>query len=98
MQPAGGPVYRDIRQYLAELDRRGLLIRVTRMMSKDTEVMPLVRWEFRGLDQSQRKGWLFENLTGRDLADKLNRGMDHIHAWRIEALTRMDAAAQRAAQ
>lgn len=25
--------------------------------------MPLVRWQFRGLDQTQRKGWLFENLT-----------------------------------
>jgi integrase/recombinase XerD len=26
------------------------------------------------------------HLSGRDLADKLNRSMDHIHAWRIEAL------------
>ena len=34
-----------------------------RLMNKDTEVMPLVRWQFRGPDQSQRKGWLFENLT-----------------------------------
>ena len=58
-----GPIYRDIREYLAELDRRGLLIKVKRLMNKDTEVMPLVRWQFRGLDQSQRKGWLFENLT-----------------------------------
>jgi 4-hydroxy-3-polyprenylbenzoate decarboxylase len=58
-----GPIYRDIREYLAELDRRELLIHVKRLMNKDTEVMPLVRWQFRGLDQSQRKGWLFENLT-----------------------------------
>jgi site-specific recombinase XerD len=28
------------------------------------------------------------HLSGRDLADKLARGMDHIHAWRIEMLTR----------
>jgi UbiD family decarboxylase len=56
-------VYRDIREYLDELDRRGLLRRVTRRTNKDTEVMPLVRWHFRGLDSSQRKGWLFENLT-----------------------------------
>ncbi|MFH9561472.1 tyrosine-type recombinase/integrase [Streptomyces globisporus] len=27
------------------------------------------------------------HLSGRDLADKLARGMEHIHAWRIEALT-----------
>jgi UbiD family decarboxylase len=25
--------------------------------------MPLVRWQFRGLDQSQRKGWIFDNVT-----------------------------------
>ena len=58
-----GPIYRDIREYLAELDRQDLLIHVKRLMNKDTEIMPLVRWQFRGLDQSQRKGWLFENLT-----------------------------------
>ncbi|QZS52593.1 tyrosine-type recombinase/integrase [Rhodococcus opacus] len=32
------------------------------------------------------------HLSGRDLADKLGRGMDHIHAWRISMLTGMDAA------
>src|SRR6516164_6775327 len=58
-----GPVYRDIRDYLAELERRGLLRRVTRMTNKDSEVMPLVRWQFRGLDTAQRTGWLFDNLT-----------------------------------
>jgi 4-hydroxy-3-polyprenylbenzoate decarboxylase len=61
--PRGAPVYRDIREYLAELERRDLLIRVDRLTNKDTEVMPLVRWQFRGLDEAQRKGWLFENLT-----------------------------------
>ena len=50
--------HRDIRQYLDELDRRGLLRRVARPTNKDTEVMPLVRWRFRGLDSSQRTGWL----------------------------------------
>jgi 4-hydroxy-3-polyprenylbenzoate decarboxylase len=52
-QNKSGPIYRDIREYLAELDRRDLLIHVKRLMNKDTEVMPLVRWQFRGLDQSQ---------------------------------------------
>lgn len=27
------------------------------------------------------------HLSGRDLADKLARGMEDIHAWRIQALT-----------
>jgi len=26
------------------------------------------------------------HLSGRELADKLNRGMEHIHAWRVQAL------------
>ena len=55
--------YTDVRQYLDELDRRGLLIRVDRETNKDTEIMPLVRWQFRGLSQDQRKGWLFSNVT-----------------------------------
>ncbi len=62
-QSKRGAIYRDIREYLAELERRDLLIRVKRLTNKDTEVMPLVRWQFRGLDQAQRKAWLFENLT-----------------------------------
>ena len=33
------------------------------------------------------------HLSGRDLAGKLNRSMDHIHAWRIQALATMSAAA-----
>lgn len=33
------------------------------------------------------------HLSGRDLADKLARGMDHIHAWRVEMLTAGDATA-----
>lgn len=32
------------------------------------------------------------HLSGRDLADKLARGMQHIHAWRIAMLTDIDAA------
>lgn len=31
------------------------------------------------------------HLSGRDLADKLGRGMEHIHAWRIDMLTRSSA-------
>ena len=38
-----GPKYRDVREYLEELDHRGLLRRVSRTTNKDTEVMPLVR-------------------------------------------------------
>jgi len=33
------------------------------------------------------------HLSGRDLADKLSRSMDHIHAWRVQALATMGTAA-----
>jgi integrase/recombinase XerD len=29
------------------------------------------------------------HLSGRDLADKLSRSIDHTHAWRVEALARL---------
>lgn len=32
------------------------------------------------------------HLSGRDLADKLNKGMEHIHAWRVALLTGADSA------
>ncbi|MGF6889405.1 integrase/recombinase XerD [Nocardia sp. GAS34] len=38
------------------------------------------------------------HLSGRDLADKLNRGMEHIHAWRVAMLTSCDTSAAGAAQ
>jgi len=28
------------------------------------------------------------HLSGRDLAEKLNRGMQQIHSWRVDMLTR----------
>jgi len=36
------------------------------------------------------------HLSGRDLAEKLNQGMDQIHAWRVDMLARLgsDAAAE----
>jgi hypothetical protein len=55
--------FRDVRDYLAELEKRDMLIKVNRLMNKDTEIMPLVRWQFRGLESTQRKGWLFDNVT-----------------------------------
>jgi integrase/recombinase XerD len=33
------------------------------------------------------------HLSGRDLADKLGRGMHHIHAWRVQMLTGTDGTA-----
>jgi integrase len=35
----------------------------------------------------------YVHLSGRDLADKLNRGMQHIHGWRVEMLARLSEQA-----
>jgi 4-hydroxy-3-polyprenylbenzoate decarboxylase len=53
----------DLRTHLGNLERRGKLVRVKRPINKDTELMPLVRWQFRGLSEDQRMGFLFENVT-----------------------------------
>ena len=60
--------YKDLRELVSALEERGLLHRITRKINKDTELMPLVRWQFRGLPEEQRKAFLFENVvdaTGR---------------------------------
>ncbi len=55
--------YRDLREYLGSLEERGKLRKVQRQINKDTELHPLVRWQFRGLPERDRTGFLFENLT-----------------------------------
>ncbi len=55
--------YKDVREHLKALEERGKLIRVKKRINKDTELMPLVRWQFRGLEESQRKAFLFQNVT-----------------------------------
>src|SRR6266853_3845769 len=50
-------------KYVEGLDKAGKLIRVTTPINKDTELHPLVRLQFRGLPESQRKAFLFENVT-----------------------------------
>ena len=54
----------DLRAHLANLERAGKLVRVTRPINKDTELMPLVRWQFRGgIEEKDRKAFLFTNVT-----------------------------------
>jgi UbiD family decarboxylase len=63
-----GKSFKDIREHLAALDEAGKLIKIDRLINKDTELMPLVRWQFRGLPESDRKAFLFTNVvdvTGR---------------------------------
>jgi 4-hydroxy-3-polyprenylbenzoate decarboxylase len=55
--------YQDLREFIAELEAHGKLCRVHREINKDTELQPLVRWQFRGLPEEARKGFLFDNVT-----------------------------------
>ena len=56
-------MYQDLREYLDLLDRQGLLLRVAAPVNKDTELHPLVRWQFLGLPDHERKAFLFENVV-----------------------------------
>src|SRR5581483_6851512 len=59
--PAGIKPY-ELRSHLRELEARDLLVRVRRSIDKDTEMHPLVRWQFRGLPEAKRKAFLFESV------------------------------------
>ena len=60
----GTRTYRDLQQHVAELERRGLLHAIDEPVNKDTEMSPLVRWQFRGgLRESDRKAFLFRNIV-----------------------------------
>ena len=62
--------YRDLHEHIAALREAHLLIEVDRRINKDTEMHPLVRWQFRGgIPAEDRKAFLFTNVTdskGRD--------------------------------
>ena len=60
--PARG--YPDLHDHIATLDEAGLLVRVDREINKDTEMHPLVRWQFRGgIPEHERKAFLFTNVV-----------------------------------
>ncbi len=62
-RPAGGPPL-DFQAHLAALEEHGLLVRVDRPINKDTELHPLVRWQFQGgLPDEKRRAFLFTNVV-----------------------------------
>jgi UbiD family decarboxylase len=58
-----GSYWPTLGKYVAGLEQAGKLVRVTTPINKDTELHPLVRLQFRGLPESQRKAFLFENVV-----------------------------------
>jgi UbiD family decarboxylase len=60
--PAGPPP--DMQAHLAVLEAAGLLVRIDRPIDKDTELHPLVRWQFQGgLDEAERRAFLFTDVV-----------------------------------
>jgi UbiD family decarboxylase len=56
--------YADLHEHLKQLEAAGLLVRVERPINKDTEMHPLVRWQFRGgIAEKDRKAFLFTHVT-----------------------------------
>jgi 4-hydroxy-3-polyprenylbenzoate decarboxylase len=60
--------YHDLRELIQALEGHGKLFRVRRPVTRETELLPLYRLQFRGLGGGERRGFLFENVT--DLAGK----------------------------
>src|SRR5437879_302105 len=60
---ASGPPA-DFQKHLAALEAQGLVTRIDRPINKDTELHPLVRWQFQGgLSEDQRRAFLFTNVV-----------------------------------
>ncbi|HZR59563.1 MAG TPA: UbiD family decarboxylase [Xanthobacteraceae bacterium] len=54
----------DFQQHLADLEAAGLVERVDAPINKDTELHPLVRWQFvGGVPEDKRRAFVFTNVT-----------------------------------
>ena len=70
--------FTDFRAFLDDLERRGKLYRWRQRVNKDTELMPLMRLQYRGLPDDKRQVLLFENVcdsNGRQYGVKVATGM-----------------------
>ncbi len=57
-------LYPDLHDHIARLDAAGLLYRIDAPVNKDTELHPLVRWQFRGgIPEAERRAFLFTNIV-----------------------------------
>jgi len=64
--------YADLHEHLRALDAAGLLQKIDAPVNRETELMPLVRWQFRGgIPEAERKAFLFTNVV-----DSLGRRFD----------------------
>lgn len=58
--------YRDLHGHIDALEASGLLVRVDRPIDKDSEMHPLVRWQYvGGVKEENRKAFLFTNIRNK---------------------------------
>jgi UbiD family decarboxylase len=63
VRAANGPSL-DFQTHLATLEKNGLLVRIEKPINKDTELHPLVRWQFLGgIPEEDRRAFLFTNVV-----------------------------------
>jgi len=64
---SGSPIsrgYPDLHDHIGALRAAGLLVEIDREINKDTEMHPLVRWQFRGgIAPEDRRAFLFKNIV-----------------------------------
>jgi 4-hydroxy-3-polyprenylbenzoate decarboxylase len=61
--PTHGPKL-DFQEHLKALEDEGLVTRIDRAINKDTELHPLVRWQFLGgVPEADRRAFLFTNVV-----------------------------------
>src|ERR1700692_1923546 len=54
----------DFQAHLADLEARGLLVRIDHPVNKDTELHPLVRLQFiGGIPEAERRAFLFTHVV-----------------------------------
>jgi UbiD family decarboxylase len=54
----------DLQEHLADLEAKGLLVRIDHPVNKDTELHPLVRLQFiGGIPETERRAFLFTNVV-----------------------------------
>ena len=56
--------YADLHEHLETLAQQGLLLTIDRPIDKDSELHPLVRWQYvGGIEEHERKAFLFTNVV-----------------------------------
>lgn len=55
--------YKDLREYLKALEEKGKLVHIKSEINKDTQMYPLIRLQFRGLPEEERRAFQFDNVV-----------------------------------